>query len=141
MLICDLSILHRYGKQQPDKKLTPLRLTWRRAVVLLVLEQMPGAELPLLTRMLQTDKGNVSKLLSAMEQDGLITACVPQEDGRRRAFLLSECGLALVPQVTRAMDSWERQCFDGLNPEQIDTYTQLNRLVMANIYEGSANLR
>ncbi|NLB38300.1 MAG: MarR family transcriptional regulator [Clostridiales bacterium] len=141
VLICDLSILHRYGKRKLDDKLRPLIRTWRKAVVLLVLDKMPGAELPLLSQMLQTDKGNVSRLLSRMEQDGLLLRQVPEQDGRRKELLLSERGRALVPRVNDAMDSWERECFSGLTPEQIETYTHLNKIVMANVYDTSESFR
>lgn len=141
MLICDLSILDYYGKQQLDEVLRPLALAWRQAVVLLALDRISGAGLPLLSRMLQTDKGNVSRLLNGMERDGLLVRQVSHEDARRKALKLTEQGSALVNQVKQAMKNWEMECYQGMTPQQVDTYRQLNRMVMENIYKGRVSSR
>ena len=72
MLICDISTTHKYGKMSLDIMLEPYSLCWQEMVVLLALDGKPDSSQSLLTVLLQTDKGNVSKLLHKMEKKALL---------------------------------------------------------------------
>ena len=70
MFICDISILNKYGKEKIDDMLIKFNIDWRVMVVLLVTEQIPGVSQVRLTPFMQTDKGNVTRILQSMEKGG-----------------------------------------------------------------------
>lgn len=133
MLICDISILNRYGKQRLDDKLAPLGLDWHHLVVLLVLDQAPGITQVRLAPFLQTDKANVTKILQAMEQTGLLMRRPQTDDHRIKTCWLSSKGERLVPQLQRIMDEWEAGCFTGISPEEIEKFSEISSRIVNNL--------
>ncbi|MHC1786507.1 MAG: MarR family winged helix-turn-helix transcriptional regulator [Christensenellales bacterium] len=136
MLICDLSILHKYGKQRLDEVLAPYGCNWQEMVVLMVLERVPAADQTLLSLFLQTDKGNVTKLLKQMELKGLVARSASRGDSRRKDIRMGAAGLALLPDLHEAMVQWETACFSGLSPEQVSIYKDICAVMAANLRPG-----
>ena len=96
MLVCDISLTHKYGKQTLDAQLSPFHVCWQEMVVLMAAHRSPDVTSALLSRLLQTDKGNVNKLLNSMESKGLITRAPTQKDQRRKALRLASHKLSAV---------------------------------------------
>ena len=136
MLICDISILHRYGKQALDRQLRPLGFNWQEMVVMVAVEIIPRADQGLLSKLLQTDKGNVTKLLNKMQKDGMIAREWTSEDCRRKNIRLTEAGEACLPALHKAMERWEASCYRGLSPEEIAGFTHTCATIIANIYRN-----
>ena len=130
MFVCHISILNKFGKLLLDKMLLSFELQWREMVVLLVLDWSPGCSQSYLFEYLQTDKGNVTKLINRMEADGFIERRVDSRDKRYRRLYLQPKGQALVPGLYEVMQQWEDRCFEGLSCEQRESYQQLNKQVM-----------
>jgi DNA-binding MarR family transcriptional regulator len=133
VLICDISILHKYGKQALDKQLLSLGFSWQEMVVLMVLEMESGADQALFSVLLQTDKGNVTRLLNAMEEKGLIARNMRNDDYRRKEIHLTASGAAKLPALHEAMGCWEAACFMGLNPEQIAGFQEASQFILGNM--------
>ena len=134
MLICDISVLHKYGKQALDRQLLSLGLRWQEMVVLMALEMKPDAEQGLFSMLLQTDKGNVTRLLNSMENRGLISRSVSEDDCRRKEIRLTASGASGLPALHGAMEQWEAFCFKGLSPEQIAGFQETNQIVIGNMF-------
>ncbi len=132
MLICDISTTHKYGKLALDALLSPLDVCWQEMVVLLVLEESPDAPQSLMNLLLQTDKGNVTKLLKRMEGKDLLTRRVSQRDNRRKHNALTEKGARLIPVLKQALADWESLCFTGLTPEEIRIFNKASRAIISN---------
>lgn len=132
LLICDLSMLHKYGKQALDSHLSDLGFNWQEMAVMMALQSDPSTDQTLLSRLLQTDKGNITKLLGRMEEKKLIARTADPEDSRRKIILLTQSGAALLPSLHEAMGRWEQACFRGLTPRQIKDFAQICGLIIAN---------
>lgn len=132
LLICDLSMLHKYGKQALDSYLDASGFNWQEMAVMMALQSAPDTDQSLLSKLLQTDKGNVTKLLGRMEGKGLIARTVDPEDSRRKIILLTASGTAQLPALHEAMARWERACFQGLTARQTDDFAETCRLIIAN---------
>jgi DNA-binding MarR family transcriptional regulator len=130
MLICDFSILNKYGKLLLDEMLVPLNVNWRELVVLLVLDWSPGCNQSYLFEYLQTDKGNVTKLIKRMDEAGFIIRKVDPHDKRKRKLYLDKKGRDLIPALKDVLEQWEEKCCDCLNNEQKELYKQLNKIVV-----------
>ena len=133
MLICNMSIIHKYGKQTLDEMLLPLGLGWQEMSVMILLEMKPDADLALISMLLQTDKGNVTRLINNMEKKDLISRDIYREDCRRKSISLTNSGTAKLPAVHEAMAQWELLCFHGFSQEQIKQYEELNAHVIRDL--------
>ncbi len=107
----------------------------------MVLERMPGADQSLLSKFLQTDKGNVTKLLNQMEGKGLLLRQLSKDDSRRKAIRLTLQGEAHLPPLHRAMSNWEAACFRGLSPEQVQKYEETSALIISNILKSTNSVQ
>ena len=133
MLVCDISLTHKYGKQTLDARLSPFHVCWQEMAVLMAAHRSPDVTSALLSMLLQTDKGNVTKLLNSMESKGLITRVPTQKDQRRKALRLAPGGETLVPDLYRVMSGWENECLEGLSPEDRKGYQRLSGTVISNL--------
>ena len=133
MLVCDISLTHKYGKQTLDTRLSPFHVYWQEMVVLMAAHRSPDVTSALLSKLLQTDKGNVTKLLNSMESKGLITRVPTQKDQRRKALRLAPGGESLLPDLYRVMSEWENECLEGLSPEDREGYQRLSGTVISNL--------
>jgi DNA-binding MarR family transcriptional regulator len=133
MLICNMSIIHKYGKQTLDEMLQPLGLGWQEMSVMMLLEMKPDADLALISTLLQTDKGNVTRLINNMEKKDLIFRDICREDRRCKSLSLTNSGTEKLPAVHEAMAQWEVLCFHGFSQEQIQQYEELNAHVIHNL--------
>ena len=133
MLVCDISLTHKYGKQTLDARLSPFHVCWQEMAVLMAAHRSPDVTSALLSMLLQTDKGNVTKLLNSMESKGLITRFPTQKDQRRKALRLAPAGETLLPDLYRVMSEWENECLEGLSPEDREGYQRLSGTVISNL--------
>lgn len=133
MLICDISILHKAGKGALDEGLAPTGFDWKEMVVLMVLEQMDGSAPSFIRQFLQMDKGNVTKLLNAMEGNGYIRKAICDSDRRSKHIFLDEKGRAALPALHDAMAAWENRCYAGFSESEIAIHKQYNRKMMENL--------
>lgn len=137
MLICDLSILHKFGKEALDKQLQPLGFTWQEMVVMMALEMAPDTDQALLSKLLQTDKGNVTRLMNKMEERDLLYRVVSDIDSRHKIIRLTDKGASLLPALHEEMMKWEAFCFHGLDQNQILQFEELRTRIIHNILRNS----
>lgn len=133
MFICDISILNKYGKHQLDEMLRPMELDWRGLVVMLVTEQVPGISQTRLSSFLQTDKANISKLLTEMENKSLIQREAAGEDQRNKIINLADHGKSQLPQLHDTLDRWEAACFFGIEPDEILQFQRISERITHNL--------
>lgn len=136
MFICEISVLNKFGKILLDQMLSPMHFGWRKLVVILVLSYSPGCSQSYLTEFLQTDKGNVTKLINRMVHADYIERRINPQDKRYRKLYLRARGEALVPALEDILKRWEDICLTSLDEEQKATYRQLNKLVMDQMLAG-----
>lgn len=100
---------------------------------MMVLQENPATDHTLVSQLLQTDKGNVTKLLNSMEKKDLIMRRVCESDGRCKDISLTQAGEAQLPALQEAMARWETEIYQGLSPEQISAYSKISALIIANM--------
>ncbi|MBW8382400.1 MAG: MarR family transcriptional regulator [Youngiibacter sp.] len=133
MYICDISVFNKYGKQKLDEMLYPLGIQWRELVVMLVIEQVPGIPQTRLIPFLQTDKANVTKLLQAMEQRGLIVRNADGDDQRNKVCQLTYQGESMTPKLNQILDLWESSCFQGIDRDELIEFKRINEIITRNL--------
>lgn len=133
MFICDISALNRYGKQKIDDMLIKFNIDWRILVVLLVTEHVPGISAGRLIPFMQTDKGNVARILQSMETRKMIYREADTKDQRNKLCYLTGESLKLIPELKRILKQWEEECFAGLTKEEILLYKKINSVITNNL--------
>lgn len=132
MLICDISTTHKYGKLALDLLLEPLDIGWQEMVVLLALQEAPDASHSLLSALLQTDKGNITKLLQRMEKKGLLCRNLSEKDSRVKRNTLSHQGKGMIPSLRQTLKDWEALCLSGLTEEEIRIFSKASQTILHN---------
>lgn len=103
--------------------------------VLVHLEETPGLTLSELSRRLLCTKGNMTRILKSMEQDGLLARRADPQDGRAIRHALTSGGAALLAEARGAYQAYLEQRFSGLELYEIDSLerilTRFNRQLEA----------
>ncbi|MEA4811300.1 MAG: MarR family transcriptional regulator [Anaerolineaceae bacterium] len=133
MLICDISVINKFGKLSLGRSLAPLGLNWQEMIVILVIEQMPGANQDFLEPFLQTDKGNITKLIKKMETSALLFKRPNESDRRNLQLFLTEKSQALLPVLKALLENWEEACLKGLSHQERSLLKTLNARVIENM--------
>lgn len=115
-----------------------------RYYALVHLDESPGLTLSELSRRLLCTKGNMTRILKSMEQDGLLERRVDPLDNRAVRHALTSQGTALLTNTRTAYRSFLEQRFSGLELYEIDSLdrilTRLNRRLEAILHpEDRAN--
>ncbi|WP_439597226.1 MarR family winged helix-turn-helix transcriptional regulator [Falsiroseomonas sp.] len=125
-----LRLAQQAGFDALQRGLGPLGLTPGRLGVLLLIEANPDIRQALLAEALRIKPSNLTVLLAALEQEGLIRR--DEEEGNRRAnrLRLTAAGLRLLRQGEEAEAAAERQLAEALSPaERRALLTALRRIV------------
>ncbi|MBU8538659.1 MarR family winged helix-turn-helix transcriptional regulator [Falsiroseomonas tokyonensis] len=124
-----LRLAQQSGFDTLQRGLGPLGLTPGRLGVLLLVEANPDIRQALLAEALRIKPSNLTVLLAALEQEGLIRR--DEEEGNRRAnrLRLTEAGRALLRQGEEAEAAAERQLAARLRPaDRAALLTALRRI-------------
>jgi DNA-binding MarR family transcriptional regulator len=77
-------------------------------------------------------RATASKMLSAMEQSGLITRCGVAGDARLKKIALTDRAMAHMKQLRPGMRQFERQLTRGMTEEEQETLVRLLRMLQRN---------
>ncbi|MGJ3509118.1 MarR family winged helix-turn-helix transcriptional regulator [Enemella sp. A6] len=127
--VTSLMRVHQLVITQLDELLRPLRLTFARYEVLVLLQFSKRGSLPLsiVGERLQVHATSVSSLVQRLVAAGLITREPHPADGRAAIAVITEQGREIAEQATQLI--CEAKFFlDALSPEQAD---QLSTLLIA----------
>ncbi len=136
MLLCDISVLNRYGKNKLDELLSPYKIDWYRLVSILVIYEIPGISQKGLAPFLQTDKGNISKLLQQMIDEKLIYRSINEKDNRTKGCYLTDVGTALVPIISKVMKDWENLLYQDITKEELTVYEKVSQKITSNLIQN-----
>jgi DNA-binding MarR family transcriptional regulator len=78
---------------------------------------------------LLASKGNITRLLDRMEQDGLVERRTSSDDRRINKIHLSASGQTIFRQMAPAHETWAHEVFSGLNLQETNELLQLLRSV------------
>jgi len=88
--------------------------------IMTVLGKLPGMSLRELTDQTQMDKGQLSRVVTQMETDGLIARESDKHDGRRLVLTLTNAGAKLYSQTTVTSESRQKAILSVLTQQEVD---------------------
>ncbi len=96
---------------------------------LAVLGNYPNISLRELTDLTQMDKGQISRVVSELEKDGLLSRAPDKDDGRRLLLVLSEKGRKLFRGSRDRSLARQREIMSVLEPEELMAfYASIDKL-------------
>jgi DNA-binding MarR family transcriptional regulator len=90
-----------------------------------------GVSTSILAANLLASKGNITRLLDRMEQDGLVERKMSSEDRRVSIIFLSSEGQVLFEQMTTDHESWAHELFATTSNEEKNELLRLLKQIRA----------
>ena len=113
-----LKFIERYARVFKNERLQGLGLSNRQAEIILNLLHHPGSSQDDIAERLLINKSGVTRLLTAMEEDGLVKRTVSPTDRRVTLVYLTEKSEALVPGIRDVNRQWAAFMTEGLSEEE-----------------------
>jgi DNA-binding MarR family transcriptional regulator len=110
--------------ESDDRFFEQYRLGKTRYYALLHIEQNPSISLSVLSKLLLCTKGNTTRIVKGLEQDGYIARQANPKDNRAQCLLLNEAGLKLLKDATHAYQAYKQSLFACLDEEQADFFVE-----------------
>ena len=108
----------RYGNQYRAERLEPEGLKCGHASYLTEICREPGISQDTLAQRICISKSSVARQVAALEEDGFLTRTPATEDKRVMQLYPTEKTLALFPQVSRMLCTWEDWLTGDLTQEE-----------------------
>lgn len=109
-----VSVLYRYGQVYVGKKLEKSGIGSGQYSILLTLYRKNGVSQEELADALKTDKGCIAKSIQKLERGAYVERFADAEDKRANKVFLTKKALDVIPEVQRAIGSWEEFVTGGL---------------------------
>jgi DNA-binding MarR family transcriptional regulator len=123
--------------ESDDRFFEQYRLGKTRYYALLHIEQNPDISLSDLSKLLLCTKGNTTRIIKGLEQEGYIARRADPKDNRAQRLLLNEAGEKLLKESTQAYQVHKQSLFVCLDEEQaeslIETLEMLNAHCIARL--------
>jgi len=111
-----------------------------RYYALLHIDQQPGISLSELSKRLLCTKGNTTRIVRGLEQDGHIIRQPDPQDNRAQRLVLSEQGQKLFENARFAYQNYKQTLFACLEPEAakalIENLETITRHCLASLHPG-----
>lgn len=117
-IIRDLTYIARCGALYRTGRLEPLNLTYHQAGSLWVICQRPGISQDGLARHMALSKSNITRQLTYLEEQGLVSRITPPNDKRVLQLFPTEKATALLPQIREVYRSWRIHLLQDLSEEE-----------------------
>lgn len=134
MLLYDVSVISKYGKQKLDEMIEHLNYNYHDVVALITISKEPGINQNTMARLLQTDKANISKILNSLQKRNLIKREEDRYDKRNRKCYLTDFGKKELHMLNHIVDKWEKFCLSDLTDQEKEIYFVINEKIKNNIF-------
>lgn len=118
---------------QAAKQLAPLGLTAAQYGVVLLLARGDASTSSELCRLMDYDRGAMTRLLQRLKAKGVLTHSPAPKDRRAQTLQLTEKGKLLHRQVQPTIDRLHQQALGGLSQEEAKTLATLLCRVIHNL--------
>jgi DNA-binding MarR family transcriptional regulator len=84
------------------------------------------------------DKFTISRIVSLLEKKGLVTSRPDSRDKRRSNVFLSQNGRELQGPVTRIVEDFSEELFQGMTQEELNELRRILEHIVSNIHNRNA---
>ena len=130
-LMRSINRTHRCSKRYYNEKLNTDGITGNQQIYIFQICRHPGISQEQLAQRITVNKSNVTRQLSALEQNGFIIRRPSQEDKRVLQVFPTEKGEALYPKVLEIMQQWNRLLLEEFNEKDQELLLSMMQRVQA----------
>lgn len=141
MLLCNISIMNRYGKNKLDELLLPFDLDWYQFAAIWLMDGIPGITQNDMIPFLQTDKGNVSKIIKKLIEDELVYTQNCEDNQRKKGCYLTPNGNNLVPKLKKVMNDWEELLYQNISKDELAIFDKVSSQISTNLTQHIGRLK
>ena len=132
MLLRDISALHRMGFLYYQKQLREEGLSGGDCLCMIVLRDNKRINQDGIAEILMMDKGAITKVLSKLEERGLVQRTLNPNNKREKITSLTSRGEALLDRITQVQRSWYWGILEGFTEEEQMTFRALTERAAQN---------
>jgi DNA-binding MarR family transcriptional regulator len=88
-----------------------------------------------ITRRLNLNRGHVSQAIDALLKKELIAAVADKKDRRCMHYTITAGAVAIIDEIANAKKEMDAQILKGITEEELATYRQITKKIIANIRE------
>ena len=126
-----INVISRCGNMYRNERLKGTDLGTSHHTYLFTICRNPGISQEKLARMIYINKSNVTRQLSALEQNGFISRRCSPEDRRIMQVFPTEKAEALYPKVVELMKHWNRLLLEDFSEEEQNLLLDMMQRVQA----------
>lgn len=130
-LMRSINRTHRCSKRYYNEKLNTDGITGNQQIYIFQICRHPGISQEQLAQRITVNKSNVTRQLSALEQNGFIIRRPSQEDKRVLQVYPTEKGEALYPKVLEIMQQWNRLLLEEFSEKEQELLQSMMQRVQA----------
>ena len=130
-LMRSINRTHRCSKRYYNEKLNTDGITGNQQIYIFQICRHPGISQEQLAQRITVNKSNVTRQLSALEQNGFIIRRPSQEDKRVLQVFPTEKGEALYPKVLEIMQQWNRLLLEEFSEKEQELLLSMMQRVQA----------
>ncbi len=117
-LMRSINRTHRCSKRYYNEKLNTDGITGNQQIYIFQICRHPGISQEQLAQRITVNKSNVTRQLSALEQNGFVVRRPSPEDKRVLQVYPTEKGEALYPKVLEIMQQWNRLLLEEFSEDE-----------------------
>ena len=128
-LMRSINRTHRCSNRYQNEKLKADGISGNQQIYIFQICRHPGISQEQLSQRIAVNKSNVTRQLSALEQNGFITRRCSPEDRRMMQVFPTEKAEALYPKVVELMKNWNLLLLEDFTPEEREQLLEMMQRV------------
>ena len=128
-LMRSINRTHRCSNRYQSEKLKADGISGNQQIYIFQICRHPGISQEQLSQRIAVNKSNVTRQLSALEQNGFITRRCSPEDRRMMQVFPTEKAEALYPKVVEVMKHWNFLLLEDFTPEEREQLLEMMQRV------------
>lgn len=128
-LMRSINRTHRCSNRYQSEKLKADGISGNQQIYIFQICRHPGISQEQLSQRIAVNKSNVTRQLSALEQNGFITRRCSPEDRRMMQVFPTEKAEALYPKVVELMKNWNLLLLEDFTPEEREQLLEMMQRV------------
>jgi len=116
----DISIVVRKMCVFAERSMAEEHIGFPEQVILMYLQGQGPSSQGQIACFFELDKGTISKTLNKMEQKGLITRVVNEQNKREKIVETTPAAERVIMRMPAVLHAWEEGVYRGISPEEIE---------------------
>lgn len=134
-----VTLMDKSRKRYLHLKFEECGVSFYEGIVMLVIENNLRGNQDSLSSLAGVDKFRMTRLVTALEERGLIFRELNPSNKREKLVKLTESGQEITHQLRAVMEQWNQICFSGFSTEEYEALVRIMERIAHNISNYEKN--